>query len=239
MRLPVLRARRIRAAGGRNGRFGVAHDRMGRPVALHGQLAALGEAIFILRVEGGAARDRVQDALDALVVLDQQLAGGGAHENLHAAHARHPLHYGKQVRVVVGRAGVEGVVRVHAAFCARELVFHHFRRGRRRIGVRHLEHGRNAAERRRARTAFEIFLPFEARLTEVDLAVDHAGKDMEAVRFEHLAGLAGVERPDGGDLPIFHSHITDGDPARRCNRSALDDQVVCRHWPAPAILRLS
>ncbi len=38
-----------------------------------------------------------------------------------------------------------------------------------------------------ARSGFEIFLPFEARLAEVDLAVDHARQDVEAVRREDFA----------------------------------------------------
>ena len=42
-------------------------------------------------MEGGAAGDAAKDGRHAVVVIDQELAGGGAHEHLDAGTAGKPL----------------------------------------------------------------------------------------------------------------------------------------------------
>ena len=54
----------------------VAPHRMRARVALDAQRLALVEAVLVLGVERGAAADHLKDAAQALVVLDQQRAGG-------------------------------------------------------------------------------------------------------------------------------------------------------------------
>ena len=118
--------------------------------------------------------------LHALVVGDQQRAGGGAHEHLDPATAGQPLQLAQLVGVLVRAADVEGVVAVHAVLGAGQLVGQRLGRGRVRIGVRHLEDGGDAAQHRAARAGLQVFLPLHARLAEVHLGVDDAGQDGQA-----------------------------------------------------------
>jgi len=136
----------------------------------------------------------------------------------------------ENVWVVVRRTGIKRMVRMHPAFGAGQLVQHHVRRGGGRVGVRHFEHGGDAAEHRRARSGLKVFLPFEARFTEVDLCVDHPGQHVKAIRLEDFTRLGGSERANVGDLPVQHADIRNVHSARRRHRPALDDQVEClRH----------
>jgi hypothetical protein len=76
------------------------------------------------------------------------------------------------------------------------------RRPRRRHGVGHLEHGRHAAQDGRPRAGQPVLLVLEARLAEVDVAVDHAGQHEQLARVElivlHGRGVEHRAR-DGGD----------------------------------------
>ena len=65
----------------------VAPHRMRTRVALDAERLALVEAVFVLGMEGGAAADHLENTAQALVVLDQQRAGGGADEHLDAGAA--------------------------------------------------------------------------------------------------------------------------------------------------------
>ena len=67
--------------------------------------------------EWKAARRRVlrEDRAHALVVLDQKVAGGRAHEDLDAGSARQALELGDVGRVLARAADPEGEVAMHAA----------------------------------------------------------------------------------------------------------------------------
>ena len=58
---------------------GIAPDWVRARIALDAQVHALAQAIFVLGMEGGAAADVLQHRAHAIVVLDQQRAGGGTH----------------------------------------------------------------------------------------------------------------------------------------------------------------
>ena len=76
----------------------VAPDRMRARIAGDAQMLALLEPVFVLAMEGGAPADRFEDVAHALVVLDQQRAGGRAHEHLHAGASGQTLERGQVVR---------------------------------------------------------------------------------------------------------------------------------------------
>ncbi len=97
----------------------VAPDRMRARIALDAQVLALVEAVFVLGMERGAPADRLEDVAHAVVVLDQQRAGGGAHEHLHAGTSGQALELGQLLGVLARAAHEEGEIAVHAVMGAR------------------------------------------------------------------------------------------------------------------------
>ena len=75
------------------------------------------------------------------------------------------------------------------------------------IGVRHFEHGGDAAHHGAARAGFEVFLVGLARLAKMDLGVDHAGQDVQALAVDHLGGRSLAERADRGDAAVADGNI--------------------------------
>ena len=167
-------------------------------IALDAQVHALAQAVFVLGMERGAAADDLEDVAHAVVVLDQQRAGRGAHEHLDAAGARQPLQRGELMGVLARGADIEGKVAMHAVMRARDLVGQRLRAGGGRLGVRHLEHRGDAAQHRAARAGFQVLLVGEAGLAEMHVAVDHARQHVQAAAVDRLGG-GGADVADGGD----------------------------------------
>ena len=71
-----------------------------------------------------------------------------------------------------------------------------------RLGIRHLEHGGDPAQHRRATAGREIFLVLEPGLAEMDLAVDDPRQDMQSGRINDLAGAPFGYVADGGDAAM-------------------------------------
>ena len=86
-----------------------------------GERLALVQARFVFGVEGAAAVDVLEDAVEAFVVAHEQRAGGGAHEGLDAAAAGQAFEVAELIGVLVRGADVEGVVDVRPAPGAAEL----------------------------------------------------------------------------------------------------------------------
>ena len=107
---------------------------------------ALVQAILVLAVERRAATGALEDLPHALVVGDEQRAGGRAHEDLDARGARQAFEFGNVGGVLVRAADPKGEIAVHAMRSALHLVGEGLRRCRQRMGVGHFEHGRHAAE---------------------------------------------------------------------------------------------
>ena len=103
------------------------------------------------------------------------------------AGARQPLELAELVGVLARGADIEGEVAMHAVMRALDLVGERRGRGRGRVGVRHLEHRRDAAQHRAARAGFEVFLVGEAGLAEMHMAVDHARQHMQAAAVDGLS----------------------------------------------------
>ena len=90
---------------------------------------------LVLGVEGGAPPDGGEDARQRLLVVDQKIAGGGAHEHLDAGGAGQTLELGKLVDIVARGADEEGEVAMHAPRRARDLVGERLGARRRRACV--------------------------------------------------------------------------------------------------------
>ena len=150
-----------------------------------------------------AARRRVcaQNRRDALVVGDEQRAGRGAHEDLYARGARQALQFGNVLGVLMRAADPEGEVAMHApGRRARPCRRVGGGRGRQRLGVRHFEHARHAAEHGGARAGLQIFLMRRAGLAKMHLRVDDAGENVQPRAIDPLAGVRARQIADFGDL---------------------------------------
>ena len=64
-----------------------------------------------------------------------------------------------------------------------------------------------------------------AGLAEMDLAVDDAGQDVQALGLEHLRRLGVGERADGGDAAGAHADIGRGNAVRRGDGAAPDQKI--------------
>ncbi|MNE60998.1 hypothetical protein D3C80_1561810 [compost metagenome] len=182
-------------------------------------------------MEGGAAAHVRQDLAHPLVVGDQQVAGRGAHEDLDPAAARQALQIGQMLGVLVRAADVEGVVRPHPVVGPHQLVGHGLGIGRVGIGVRHLEHGDDAAQGRRAAAGLEVFLPLQTRLAEVDLGVDDARQDRQAGGVEHLARRGLTQIADEGDAAVDDADVGLAASGVVGDFAAPHDQVIgLGHW---------
>ena len=81
-------------------------------------------------------------------------------------------------------------------------VLGHRRRVVHRVGVRHAAHRGVAAGRRRAGAGLDVFLVLLARLAQVRVQVDEAGREPQARRLDHLVGNAAEDsRPTDSIRP--------------------------------------
>ena len=89
---------------------------------------------------------------------------------------------------------------MHAPRPARDLIGDIGGGRRERLGVRHFEHGRHAAEHGGARAGLEIFLMRRAGLAKMHLRVDDAGENVQPRAVDALAGVRARQIADFGDL---------------------------------------
>ena len=161
------------------------------------------EPRFVFRVERGAARDAGDDLVEGSLVVNKQIAGRGAREDLDAGRALELFECRNIGDVFARAADVEGEIGEHAVARARHLVGERFGTRRQRLGVGHLEHGRDAARDRRPASRLQVFLVLEARLAKVHLRIDDAGEQMQTLGVDRLGGLGAAERPDRRDPPVL------------------------------------
>ncbi len=203
----------------------VAPHRMRARIALDAQRLAVVEAVFVLGVERGAAADHLEDAAQAFVVLHQQRAGRGADEHLDAGAARRTLQHRQVLHVLAGAADEEGEVAMHAVMGALHLVGEgRLRHGQRR-GVRHLEHGGDAAHHGAARAGLEVFLLLQPGLAEMHLRIHHAGQDVQALAVDHLGGGSLRQRADLGNAAVDDADIAGPLAVLVDDSAALEDHV--------------
>ena len=123
----------------------IAPDRMRARIAFDAQVHALAQAVFVLGMKGGTAADGLEHVTHAGIVLDQQRAGGSAHEHLHGANTRQHFQFAQVLGVFARAADVEGEVAMHAVMAALDLVGNRRRRHGERVGIGHFEDGGDAA----------------------------------------------------------------------------------------------
>ncbi len=75
------------------------------------------------------------------------------------------------------------------------------------LGIRHLEHGGDAAQHRRTAPRLQILLVGQARLAEMHLGVDDAGEHMQAGSIEDPRCARTGKRADGGDAAVDDADI--------------------------------
>ena len=155
----------------------------------------------------GAPLDEGKDAGERLLVVDQKVAGRGAHEDLDAGGAREPLQPGQVLDILTRGADEEGEVAIHAPAPALYLVRQSICAHGHRLGVRHLEHGGDATKHGRPAAGLEVFLVLEPRLAEMHLGIDDTWQDVQTGGLQRPACVLGREGADRNNSAVFHSDI--------------------------------
>src|SRR5688500_19958934 len=94
---------------------------MARSIVFHLQGSAGAQSSLVFGMKCRTARDNCQDAGERLVIIDQKVARGGAHEHLHAATAPKLLKGAQCFGILAGGAHIEGKIAVHAILGAAQL----------------------------------------------------------------------------------------------------------------------
>ena len=206
----------------------VAPDRMRGRIAGDAQAEPLAQPVLVLGVEGGAAARVPQDRGDALVVLDQQVAGREPMNTLMPAAPG--SRSSSPTSPALSRVPPTQKAKSQCMRCVRapHLVGKRLGAGRQRVGVGHLEDGGDAAEHGGARAALEIFLVLQARLAEMHLAVDDAGQDVQAAAVDRRAGARRAEIADRGDAAAADADVAQARAVMVDDRAALQDRG--RRW---------
>lgn len=95
------------------------------------------------------------------------------------------------------------------------------------VGVGHIEKGSYTACYGRSRTAFKVFFMLISRLSEVDLRVNDAWKDVLAQRIDHLLSLIFSDVSHFSDLGADDADVSLTLSLARNHRSVLDHNIVC------------
>ena len=158
-------------------------------------------------MKGGTPLDQRKDSGKRLLVVDEQVSSGGAHEDFDARGSREPFQAGKLLDILARGADEKGKVAIHASVPARDLVGESIGANRYGPRVGHLEHGGDAPQDRRPAARYEILLMLEPRLPEMHLGVDDARQHVQAGRIEGLAGGTGGEGADRRDAAVPDADI--------------------------------
>ena len=105
-----------------HGGFLVAPDGMAAGVAVNALVETGSQARLVLGVERRAAAGLGDDAGQRRLVVDQQIAGRGPHEDLHAGRAFEAFQLRNVVDVLARRTDIEREIAVHAVAGALDLV---------------------------------------------------------------------------------------------------------------------
>ena len=188
---------------------------LGDLAAFADQFETLAQAQLVLGVHGNAAAAGAQYLAQHLVLMHQQRAGRGAHEDLDPAAAGQPFQFAEPLGVFRRCPDEEGVVAPGTPLGACELLVQGCLVDGGGAGVRHLEDRGDPAHDRGAGPALQVFLVLKAGLAEMDLGVDDPGQ---------------VERANIDDAALRHRDIG-RDPAGGGEDFASgDDEIpVLRH----------
>src|SRR5579875_2789597 len=187
-------------------------------------MPALAQAVLVFTMHGNATADGLQHVAHALVVLDQQGAGGRTHEKLDTRDARKPFELRELARILAGCAHIEREVAMHTVVRTPELVGERLRGGGGRSRVRHFEDGSYASEHRPQRPGFQILLVREAGLAKVHVTIDDARPDVQAATVDHLAGRGPRQIPYRGETAVADAHVSRCFPVLVDNGTAPEGQ---------------
>ena len=170
-------------------------------------LAAPGQDRRALGVNGATDAEPGQD----FERIEDRAVRRARHQGILAAHVelerhRAGLGHGLELAgVVLADVAVDAEIDHGLPLRDFELLQHRFGSRGRRVGVRHIEHRGDAADRRGLRRAGPGFLVGEAWLAEVHVHVDGTRQDVEAARVDALPGRRHRFRgADGCDLAALH-----------------------------------
>ena len=232
------------AFGAVHRRFCRARFRVGSPVALACARLAFAQQVFVLGVYRDAPAPMGEHRAHAFVVLNEKVSRGCAHENFDAGDAGQHFKLCKLARITVGRADIERMIAEHAVVIdlaggAGQLVLDRLLRNRQRRGVRHFEHGGDAAEHGGARAGMKVFLVDGPRLAEMHLAVDHAGQNVEPRAIDYFCGVRRAERADGGDAAAPYADIARAIAIVIDDDAVLQNEIKRGHGPGSSAPRRS
>ena len=224
---------RHQAPGAEEGAFLVAPFHVAAiGVARLEHVLAVLQAVFVLAVIGDAAAAGAHDAFQVLVVLDHQVAGGTAGEDLDRADAAAEFQLCQFGDVGLGAADIEAHVAPGLAFHVVLLPGELFGIGDRRRGVRHVEHRGKAAEHGGAGAGGDALHRLVAGVAQMHVRVDQAGQNVQAGGVDGLVGGGVGGHAEGGDAAV--ADADDRSPrypraARRCRcGSAGRNARACR-----------
>ncbi len=122
-------------------------------------------------------------------------------------------------------ADIEGEVAEHAVAGALDLVGQRLGADGQRLGVGHLEHGRDPARDRGAAAGLQVLLLLQARLAEMHLGVDDARQHVEVGGIDDLGGAGACQPADGGDAPLADADVALAAAVVTDDRAAFDEDV--------------
>lgn len=129
---------------------------------------------------------------------------------------------------------------VHAVRGPAHLVGKRFLARRQRLGVRHLEDRRDAAEHGGARTCLQILLVLQSRLAKMRLTVDHSRQHMQASAVDCLGGAGLPEVSDGRDPPAAHAYVAHALAVVIDDGAVVfQDQIIGRSAAMPLLRKLT
>ena len=204
-------------------------------------MLARDQPVFVFGMDRDAARARFQRGQNVFWLVQQQRAGGGAQERLDAADAGQLFQFGQGADIGGRGAGIKGVVAMHAALGAGQLVLDGGAGGGGRRGVGHFEHAGDAAQdggRLPVSRSSLCSLPGSRKCTWLSIA---PGQDMQALGLENFGGLGMRKGADGGDAAADDPDIGRGNAVGGGDRAAPDQKIEScslmdrqlAHPPAP------
>ena len=171
--------------------------------------------------------------LEMGVVLNHQRRRGAARKHLHGAdpwlafQRRQPVNVGLGARHV--QADIAPATTRHVAALPRQALG--IGDWRNRVG--HVEQGGDPAEDRGPRAGLDRFHGWVAGITQVDVAVDQAGQDVQAYRVDHRIRGRADRRTEIRDPPGADAEIDPLGPPRRDAGAAADQEVVVHRRVLP------
>jgi hypothetical protein len=210
------RAARGDHGGGMIADFGVIGDIRGA-----GILRCIGaDGGFVFAVGTNGERGLREDRFEGRLFIDEQIACAGTDENLDAGRA---FCLFQLCNVCRCRADIETVVDQALRRGERQLVVQRGDGSRRWVRIRHFQVGRYASLGAGSRRRVQIFLVRQPRLAEVNLVINHARHQVQAVSINHLIRGGMLRGVDVRDLVVLDEDVRANGFVRQDDLSVADE----------------